>query len=63
VANVDFGFNEAFHTVAILDPEAAMARAEELRHENLRAQALVEVARALLEKLPRKSIKTVGSVK
>lgn len=56
IANVDFGFNEAFRTVALADPEAAMARAEELRHENLRAQGLVEVARAFLEKLPPKPI-------
>jgi len=54
VANVDFGFNEAFRAVAIADPEAAMARAEELRHENLRAQSLVEVGRAFLDKLPPK---------
>jgi TonB family protein len=52
VADIDFSFNEAFRTVAFYDPEAAMARAEELRHENLRAQSLVEVGRAFLEKLP-----------
>ena len=52
VTNVDFSFNEAFHAVALADPEAAMTRAEELRHENLRAQGLVEVGRAFLEKLP-----------
>ena len=51
VANVEFGFNEAFHAVAMADPEAAMARAEELRHENLRAQGLVEVGKAFLEKV------------
>jgi len=54
VANVDFGFNEAFRAVAFADPEAAMARAEELRHENLRAQGLVEVGRAFLEKPPQR---------
>jgi TonB family protein len=54
VANVDFSFNEAFRAVAFADPDAAMARAEELRHENFRAQALVEVGRAFLEKLPPK---------
>lgn len=54
VAEVDFSFNEAFRAVAFADPEAAMARAEELRHENLRAQGLVEVGRAFLEKLPPK---------
>ena len=54
VANVEFGFNEAFHAVALADPEAAMARAEELRHENLRAQGLVEVGRAFLERVPPK---------
>jgi|GEM_PF-1186287 len=54
VANVEFRFNEAFHAVALADPEAAMARAEELRHENLRAQGLVEVGRAFLEKVPPK---------
>lgn len=52
VANVDFGFNEAFHAVALADPEAALSRADELRNENLRAQGLVEVARAFLYKLP-----------
>ncbi len=52
VAHVDFTFTEAFHAVALVDPEAAMARAEELRHENLRAQALVEVGRAFLARLP-----------
>ena len=52
VANVDFGFNEAFRAVAFADPEAAMARAEELRHESLRAQSLVEVGRAFLDKIP-----------
>lgn len=56
VAGIDFSFTEGFHTVALVDPEAAMARAEELRHENLRAQALVEVGRAFLEKLPLKPI-------
>lgn len=55
VANLDFGFNEAFRTVAFADPEAAMARAEELRHENLRAQGLVEVGRAFLENLSTKA--------
>ena len=54
IANVDFSFNEAFRAVAFADPEAAMARTDELRHENLRAQALVEVGRAFLEKLPPK---------
>jgi len=54
VANVDFGFNEAFRAVAFADPEAAMARAEELRHESLRAQSLVEVGRAFLDKIPPK---------
>jgi TonB family protein len=54
VANVEFGFKDAFHAVALADPEAAMARAEELRHENLRAQGLVEVGRAFLERVPRK---------
>ena len=52
LADIDFSFNEAFRAVAFYDPEAAMARAEELRHENLRAQSLVEVGRAFLEKLP-----------
>jgi TonB family protein len=54
IANVDFSFSEAFRTIAFADPEAAMAQADELRHENLRAQALVEVARAFLEKIPPK---------
>ena len=54
VANVDFGFNEAFRAVASADPEAAMARVDELRNENLRAQSLVEVGRAFLDKLPPK---------
>ena len=54
VANVDFGFNEAFRAVAFADPEAAMARAEELRHESLRAQSLVEVGRTFLEKPPQR---------
>lgn len=52
VAKVDFSFNEAFRAVASADPEAAMARADELRNENLRAQSLVEVGRAFLDKLP-----------
>ena len=52
--NIEFGFHEAFRAVALADPEAAMARAEELRHENLRAQGLVEVARAFLGKAPPK---------
>ena len=63
VANVDFGFNEAFRAVAFADPEAAMARAEELRHENLRAQSLVEVGRAFLEKLPPKSIQDEQAIR
>lgn len=54
VANVDFSFTEAFRAVALADPEAAMARADELRNENLRAQSLVEVGRAFLEKPPLK---------
>lgn len=57
VANIDFNFNESFRSIAFADPEAAMARADELRHENLRAQALVEVGRAFLEKLPPKEAK------
>lgn len=52
VANTDFDFNESFHAIAVADPEAAMARADELRNENLRAQSLVEVGRAFLDKLP-----------
>ena len=56
ITNIDFSFNEAFRTVAFADPEAALARADELRHENLRAQSLVEVGRAFLEKLPPKSV-------
>jgi len=50
IANIDFGFNEAFRAIALADPEAAMAQADELRDENLRARGLVEVARAFLEK-------------
>ena len=61
VANVDFGFNEAFRTVAFADPDAAMARAEELRHENLRAQSLVEVGRVFLEKVaPKPAQQRIG---
>ena len=52
VANIDFDFNEAFRSVALADPEAALARADELRHESLRARGLVEVARAFLDKIP-----------
>ena len=63
VANIDFGFNEAFRAVAFADPEAAMARAEELRHENLRAQSLVEVGRAFLEKLPSKPIQNEQAIR
>lgn len=63
VAKVDFGFNEAFHTVAFADPEAAMAQAEEFRHENLRAQSLVEVGRAFLEKLPPKPIQNEQAIR
>lgn len=54
VANIDFDFNEAFRAIALADPESAMAQADELQHEKLRAQGLVEVARALLEKVPPK---------
>ena len=54
VAGIDLNFNEAFRAVAFADPEAAMARAEELRIENLRGQALVEVGRAFLEKVTTK---------
>ncbi len=54
VANVDFGFNEAFWAVASADPEAAMSRGDELRNENLRAQSLVEVGRVFLDKVPPK---------
>ena len=54
VANIDFSFNEAFRAVASADPDAAMARADELRHETFQARALVEVGRAFLEKLPSK---------
>ena len=54
VANVDFSFNNACHAVALADPEAAMARAEELQNENLRAQSLVEVGKAFLDKVPPK---------
>lgn len=63
VANVEFSFNEAFRAVAFADPEAAMARAEELRHENLRAQGLVEVGRAFLEKLPPKPVQNEQAIR
>jgi len=63
VANIDFSFNEAFRAVASYDPEAAMARAEELRHENLRAQSLVEVGRAFLEKLTPKAIQNEQAIR
>ena len=55
VAGIDFNFNEAFRAVAFADPEAAMARAEELRIENLRGQAFVEVGSAFLEKVTTKN--------
>ena len=57
VASVDFSFTEAFRLVASADPEAAMARADELRNENLRAQSLVEVGRAFLDLVPPKERK------
>jgi TonB family protein len=63
VAKVDFGFNEAFRVVAFADPEAAMARAEEIRHEKLRAQSLVEVGRAFLEKLPPRPIQSENAIR
>jgi TonB family protein len=63
IANIDFSFNEAFHAVAVADPEAAMARAEELRHENLRAQGLVEVAKAFLEKIPPKPLPDTEAIR
>jgi TonB family protein len=52
VSNVDFSFSKAFHRVVVSDPEDAMANAEELRSEALRAQAFVEVAAALLKRVP-----------
>jgi len=63
IPNIDFGFNEAFHAVAIADPEAAMARAEELRHESLRAQGLVEVGKAFLEKIPPKPLPNTEAIR
>jgi TonB family protein len=57
IATIDFSFTEAFRAVALADPEAAMARADELRNEYLRAQSLVEVGRAFLEKLSPKESK------
>lgn len=56
VANIDFAFNENFRAIAFADPEAAMAQADELHQEKLRAQALVEVARAFLEKVTAKAL-------
>jgi TonB family protein len=63
VANVDFGFNEAFRAVAFADHEAAMARADELRNENLRAQSLVAVGRAFLEKLSATSVQNGQAIR
>ena len=63
VANVEFGFNEAFRAVALADPEAALARAEELRHESLRAQGLVEVGRAFLEKVAPKPVQNEQAIR
>jgi TonB family protein len=57
VADVHFSFSEAFRSVALADPEAAMARADELRSENLRAQGFVEVGRAFLDRVEPKERK------
>lgn len=63
IANVDLGFNEAFRAVAFADPESAMARAEEIRNEKLRAQSLVEVGRAFLEKPAPKAIQNNQAIR
>jgi TonB family protein len=63
VANIDLSFNEAFRAVAFADPEAAMARAQELRHENLCAQGLVEVGRAFLERVPPKALQNTEAIR
>jgi TonB family protein len=51
--NVDFDFSRAFHHAVSPDLEGGIARAEELKNENFRAQGFVEVASALLGKLPK----------
>ena len=61
--NIEFDFNEAFRAVALADPEAAMARAEELQHENLRAQGLVEVGRAFLDNFPSKPSQNAEAIR
>jgi TonB family protein len=55
LANLDFSFSKAFHRAIAADPDSGVASAEELKSEDLRAQAFVEVASSLLERIPAKS--------
>jgi TonB family protein len=56
VGNVDFSFSRAFHRAIAADLGSAITRAEELKGENLRAQGFVEVASALVERLPKTGV-------
>jgi TonB family protein len=54
-SNVDYNFGKAFHRAVAANLENGIATAEELKSENFRAQGFVEVASALLARLPKRA--------
>lgn len=63
ISAVPFNFAPAFRAVANADVELGMSRVEELKNENLRALAFVEVAAALLERIAKDPAQGVQAIR
>jgi TonB family protein len=61
--NIEFRFNSAFRAVISMDLDSGIARAEDFRNEDLRSQAFVEVATALLERLPKNNLQNEQAIR